>query len=401
MGKNNKKKSNLLMKKIITLITAIASVMTIIMGINALVDTKTNDDKIQKNSDNEIIIQGDGDNTINVGDGYKLKESSTNKDSINAEHNANININNLKLDYAVLSDERFQNVYIGDYTDLSASKEKYYLEDNCIFILNICNPTDHDIKINKFSINANNIVPTTQPWIDVSLYTENEHIYLNVCNHGWGNAYNIELSIKDAEDILYKYFNKKDLIVKIPELQVGETIIAEFIDNDKVINFPNISKDDYITIRPFSQVKIDNKIQDVQNLLPIYLYNNKVKIDIIGGNEGFYGVYGIMINTNLNKDKKEYYINEIVSPGEILDIPICFFPNQSCTMEFYTEFNVFNGFDEKTICSDVRNIEFKISSINSQYVNMDNRIFDLKDISGIENDYYISYPDSRELKSLN
>lgn len=92
MKKTKRKKSNLKLKKIIKLITVIASVMTIIVGVYTLVNTKTSDDYIQKNSGNGIIIHGDGDNTINVVDNHRLKESSTNKDSINTEYNANINI---------------------------------------------------------------------------------------------------------------------------------------------------------------------------------------------------------------------------------------------------------------------------------------------------------------------
>ncbi|EOS34996.1 hypothetical protein C804_01122 [Lachnospiraceae bacterium A4] len=397
MKKTKRKKSNLKLKKIIKLITVIASVMTIIVGVYTLVNTKTSDDYIQKNSGNGIIIHGDGDNTINVVDNHRLKESSTNKDSINTEYNANININNLKLDYAILSDDRFKNVYIKDYTDLSEDKEKYYFEENCVFILNISNPTDHEVKVNKFSIVANNIIPISQPYISVSLCTDYEKIFLTVCNHGWSNAYNIELLIKDTENILSKYFNAEDLIVRIPKLQASDSITVEFLDNNKVIKFPDISENEYITIRPFCEVKIDEIVQDSQNLCQVYLYNNKTEIDAIGGNEGFYGVYGIMINANLNKDRIEYYVNEIIPPGKILDIPICFFPNKSCNMEFYTEFNIFNGFDEKIISSEVRNVQFKISSINSHYINIDNKTFDLQHISGIENDYYISYPDNKEI----
>lgn len=201
---------------------------------------------------------------------------------------------------------------------------------------------------------------------------------------------------------LSKYFNKDDLNMKIPNLKIGESTHIFFPSVDKYIQTPNENEYEYVSIRPIIQIRNEGKVENFEDFIPIYLYNDKILIDEIGGNEGFYGVYGITVNSNLSTFQKEFNVNETINVGEILDIPICFFPNKSSSMEFHVEFDIFNGFSEETIFSDIRKMEFSIPSTGTQYVNFDNCTVDVQEIyNNTESRYYISYPDSKELNPLN
>lgn len=388
-------KNKFSLKRILALISIFAGICTI-LGISLFGNNDKNNSQGYNDINKNSITTDKGDVIINFGSNNSYTKELSNDNDISS------NINNLELNYAVLSDNRFQHVYMGNYTDLSKLNEKYYLENNCVFILNINNPTDHEIKINKFCIVADKIVQIYQPYLEVSLNMEEDGIYLIVLNHGWNDAYNIKLDINDRDNILSEYFNKEDLIINIPKLKSGEMTKVLFLNKDKMIKSPNIDFNYSVAVNPYVQIYIDNSENVFQDLMPIYLYNDKVEIDAIGGNEGFYGAYGFMIDTNLNTYRKEFNVNETIGAGEIFDIPICFFPNKSCSMSFYIEFSVFNGYNEQIISSDSRNIEFHLSSIDSKYVNFDNSIIDLQSIYDDENSiYYISYPDNKDLNPLN
>lgn len=390
-------------EKVSIWIGIVASIITITVGIITIANNVNDSNKDKQNINNfdkNTITSSDGDIVINLGDNNDFSRKESSNDNKISENN--ININGLKLDYATLSDERFKNVYIGDYTDLSNSKVKYYLEDNCAFILNISNPTEHQIKINRFRIVANNIIQICEPSFDIFLCMFESGVEFVVTNNGWRNAYNIELMITDKDQMLLKYFNKEDLYIKIPSLKIGESIPVFFPKVDKYIKVPNENDYEYISIRPVIQVRTDSMIDNFEEFIPIYLYNDKIVIDAIGGNDGFYGVYGIVVNSNLNAFMKEFNVNDTVEVGEILDIPICFFPNKSSSMEFHVEFDIFNGKNEETISSDIRKMEFNIPSSGTNYVNFDNCTIDIQEIyndsSGL---YYISYPDNKDLNPLN
>ena len=377
----------------------IAGITTIIVGIITIGNSSQNSNQNINNFDKNTITADNGDVIINLGDTNNFIKESSDDNKISE---SNININSLKLDYAALSDDRFKNVYIGEYTDLSNPEEKYYLENNCAFILNISNPTDHQIKINKFRIVTNNINQVTDPFFGLYLTTSDSGVGFLVSNEGWGNAYNIELTIDDNDHVLAQYYNQEDLLIKISELKFGETVWVPFPGVDKLIKKPNIDNYEYISIYPFIQIEINDKIESFQNFIPIYLYNDKVLIDAIGGNDGFYGVYGIMIDSNLNMYQKEFNVNETIDKGEILDIPICFFPNKSSYMDFHVEFDIFNGSSEETVSSEIKRIEFNVSSTEYQYVNYDNSIVDLQDMyNNTVSKCYISYPDNKNLNPLN
>ena len=375
-----------------------ASIMTVIVGIITITSNNQNDNQNLNNFDENNITTDEGNIIINFGNNNEFIEKTSNNNQINK---SNININSLKLNYATLSDDRFKNVYIEEYTDLSISKEKYYLEENCAFILNISNPTDHQIKINKFRIVANNIVQIREPSFDVFLCMYGSGVEFYVTNNGWDDAHDIDLIIDDKDQILSKYFNKEDLNIKITSLKAGESIDVFFPNVNKYIISPNKSEYEYISINPVIQIKTDSKENIFDKFLPIYLYNEKIIIDEIGGNEGFHGVYGITVNSNLNTFQKEFDVNESINIGEILDIPICFFPNKSSSMDFHVEFDIFNGTSEETVSSDIKKLEFNIPSTGTQYVNLDNGIIDIQEIYNSDSRFYISYPDNKNLNPVN
>jgi len=349
-----------LYEKIYIFIGIIAGICTIV-GIDIL----NNNENDSINLENNKIETGDQ-SPIVIGDNNNVILENTENEDIIA-----IDSNNVTLSYAVATDERFKNVYVTDdfqynnYTDLSDPNNKYYIENNCVTIMNISNQLDHEIKINKYRIIVNEIEQNLEPVISISLVSYSD-IDVNVSNEGWSDIGRLKIKISDEKNLLYEYYEEKDLVYEINGLKIGETKTIHILD------------------KKFMKKNLDNLSDDLI-LYPIFNFTSdeisvSEKSTGIGlGYDGPYvlacgdlgaSVYGIEINTNHESYTNEYSINECIASGEIKDIPICFFPDKSCKMKFYVEFDIFNGYETIKIKSEPRYLEFKISSLSSKRKNI-------------------------------
>lgn len=301
-----------------------------------------------------------------------------------------INLNDITLNYAALTDERFKKVFLieetddEEYSDFSTLKEKYYIENNCITIVNISNPTDHEIKLNKFRIIAENISPDLQPKITTFL-DSGSAVDLEILNEGWVDINNIKIEITDKDKILSQFYNEADLVYEIPQIKVGETKDLHILDKELMIKIPNNSIDDAIIINPIINFTSD-EITITKNVEQIHIYNEGIFVGDYGASGAC--VYGIAINTDQNTFIKEFNINESINSNNILDVPLCFFPDKSCSFDFYVEFDIFDGINIETIKSEIKHLYFDISSVYSKWINIDENIVNLQD----EYCDYITYP---------
>lgn len=307
---------------------------------------------IDINGDNNPVTVFKGDNNNVTNNIYPEKEDII-----------AIDTNDVTLDYAVTTDERFKSLYLNDpkynlYTDLSDPNNKYYIEDNCVTIMNISNQSDHEIKINRYRIIIDEIEQNLEPVISTSLIC-GTNIDVNISNEGWSDISRLEIKVSDHENLLAEYYDEKDLIYEIPELKVGETKTLHILDKVLMKKIPDSSSSDVVLFPIFNFTSKEIVASEKSTL---------ISINHDGPVAGFYGnlgtsVYGIVINTDDESYMEELSINEYIDSGEIKDIPICFFPDKSCKLRFYVEFDIFNGYETKTIKSEPRDLEFKISSL--------------------------------------
>lgn len=331
------------------------------------------------------IVNGDSEVINNYNFGHSMEQ----KDTIS------LNVNEIDLKYAVATDERFKNVfftditYYEDYTDLSEFKSEYYVNNNCVTIMNISNHSDYEIKINKFRVVADKIEQNLEPVITTSLVCGSS-VDIEIANEGWSDIGNLKITILDKENLLLEYYDKKDLFYEIPELKMGETKILHILDKSLMKKIPDVPYDNPIHVLPIFVFDSD-EISVSKEEMSIGICNEGPYVGDYGDSGAC--VYGIKINTDNAEYSEEFSINECVDAGDILDIPICFFPDKSCKMRFYVEFDIYNGFDTKTIKSEVRYLDFNISSLCSEWSNIDVSTLDLRNVYQDEEYFkYITFP---------
>ena len=149
---------------------------------------------------------------------------------------------------------------------------------------------------------------------------------------------------------------------------------------------PDVSYDNSIVINPILNFTSEEIIVSKEEL-PIGICNEGPYVGDYGDSGAC--VYGIMINTDNINFIKEFSVNECIDGGDILDIPLCFFPDSSCKMEFYVEFDIYDGFDTKTIKSEIRNLDFKVSSLNADWSNKNESEISLQE--AYQEDEYFEY----------
>lgn len=102
------------------------------------------------------------------------------------------------------------------------------------------------------------------------------------------------------------------------------------------------------------------------------------------------------MDTNKLSFKFSQSIQEVITAGEALELPIFFFPNRSCEFDYWIEFEVSNGGTEQKIKTDLKHIKYSVNSF------IDANIYDaskLEELKGWKEDVeFVSYPYSTEWK---
>ena len=84
-------------------------------------------------------------------------------------------------------------------------------------------------------------------------------------------------------------------------------------------------------------------------------------LDYMGGGAPSIMAYGIYIDTDKSKFSFSKNVSEIIKPNSNIDLPICFFPNMSCSMTFYIELEIFDGEKYITVKTEKKNMYFRVS----------------------------------------
>ncbi len=287
----------------------------------------------------------------------------------------------------------FNNEYYGIY-DLYSEKVNNDLNfsDNLATTINIANSLSNDMQLNKIFINIENIEQDYNPYFQIYANTKEDGVYVNIHNCGWGKAENVNFVFLCFDDNVLDYINKNSVNIYIDSIDAGETREFPLILNSDVqyteldINF-NFS----VTCN------IDglNMIKSIKSaFLDFYISKGRITVAEVGGDSDF--IYGIKFNTNKSSFKYERRIFEEIGSGQTIIIPICVYPDQSCTFDLDIKFQYLYNGKEKYIHCQKKGIKI---DIDSSQVNEYKKDVSNIDISDVEKDIFnwpgqviLSYP---------
>lgn len=224
--------------------------------------------------------------------------------------------------------------------------------------INIANPLSNDIQLNKIYININNIEQDFKPYFKICANAKEDGVYVEIYNCGWGKAENVDFVFTCFNDNVFDYINENVINIHVDSIDIGETL-----------EFPFILNSDVEYSESYSQFCFSVKcyMHNIDMLSIKYAYldfeisNGIIGVIGIGGDSDF--IYGIKFDTDKSSFVYERQILEEIGSGEIVVIPICIYPDQSCTFDLDIKFQYLCNGKEKYIHCQKKDIKIDIDSL--------------------------------------
>lgn len=379
-------------KVIITILGVILSGEFISLSINNS-RSKTIGTIIGINAD-ENSNQRISNNNINGAVNYGTVNGDININSFDYLNEASVEIYELNPTQIVNHENTMQYCFFKQQENYSNPNKIYYFDKDCINMIAISNNNlNKEIVLRNFKFVAENIMVDTMPHLSSFCTRDDDYnrkylfdMYLR--NNGWGDANNVELTIEDENGILNLLFEKDDLRLFLPSVEYGN------ITNLKCVNLEKIDIDAYNSlIDVYGEFNIHIAVYansdecDFGAIGYIELHCCADSIEDMGG-YGYGGdtAYAIIIDTDNDSFVLDVNVSECIPAGSILELPLCFFPDRSCTFSYYVMFEVFDGFESYTIKTEGQDIEFVVDSC------CDVNVKDISNMSNQEQYFFITYP---------
>lgn len=224
------------------------------------------------------------------------------------------------------------------------------LKNGACFDVVFSNHTGYNRAITKLTVTATNVIPDYSPVIVSSPYVEDNSIYIDVYNQGWGKANYIEIKLKSISDKRVKTQNKK--INSIYNLSPGET------KTQKTLTFHDLIIEDTFTegtVKFCFEIVCDGIKQKEDIIVSVHM--DKTKLFPGGGlGDGGELIYSIVIDALNNKSKKTYSVYQVIPATETILLPIIVIPSQSCQMSLALTFEMEDGEKIELIAFEDKNI---------------------------------------------
>lgn len=356
-------------EKIITIITLLASIATIIGVVFNFINTPDNKTvekvTLKDVSGNKIIGNNNtSDITVNSGGQVAGGDIINNNDNTNVEKEASIQFQD--IDYKYLS----PNLEDHDLWMIGEEKRRKPLPCASSLKLLVTNENSkNDIQLTKLKLVALNIKQLNIPRLkcEIVVSDDRKEIGLIVRNIGWGDAHCVKVNLMNDSSIYTESkYQLKDLfkemvLVDIPILKMNEEIYTTLFTSKQIKQrnihsvsiFPNFE----MNCEEFTDSKIDSPIDGIG----VYVEKeHEPHFFLDGGLGDSEYIYGMLIDATKNKDIYESNISECIPAGNLLNMPIIFFPNRSCELDFYFEVEVISSFRKYTIKTEMLHKEFDI-----------------------------------------
>lgn len=113
------------------------------------------------------------------------------------------------------------------------------------------------------------------------------------------------------------------------------------------------------------------------NDIPVrYAMGNSMYLGIYNGRFNFGGengpnedIYGVKIDTTYDTYEYTFNISASIKDKERIELPICFFPDKSCTLKFRVKFTAVYKNKRIPVETDWAKLKFQVSSVSSYNLN--------------------------------
>lgn len=264
----------------------------------------------------------------------------------------------------------------------------YYIQNALITNRNSSN----DVVLTQFNLYAENIEIDYTPVLDAyaDCYKNNE-IQIDLYNMGWSDISSIDIALKDEKGVLN--FSKYSKYIDKLEYGTRDTVRIQL----------NMSDFDYLTDYGDCEYPLNLEVR-YRESDDAFTYKTRCVIRVEGsevfvpdtgyGKGASKNAYGICVGTNKSSFKFSQSIQELITAGETLELPIFFFPDRSCEFDYYIEFEVSNEGKNQKIKTDLKHVKYIVNSFT------DANRFDaskLEELKGWKEEVEcVSYPYSTE-----
>lgn len=267
--------------------------------------------------------------------------------------------NGISIKYLSKNDERFNDIY-PLFQDYIGDGDNVFSE-NCAIQLMVTNHHDTQVVVDKIIFEAEEINVDAKPVLHFFLcWPVADGLQISIGNNGWGDARNLSVTIDSPDYDLREFIREEALCFEIPDVKSGEIVETIFLRESDIIktvkggmSFSCIFNVECESESPAEVINEDNTVAIDEN----------GKFVELGRGSNSENVYGIKINTDNTSFKREENISEQINAGDTLVLPICFFPDKSCSMNFKISFEVVCDGKKSIISSDINELVFQVSSI--------------------------------------
>lgn len=292
------------------------------------------------------------------------------------------------------------NVYplFEDYVD---SDKEYFFTENCATQLMITNHYNNQVVIDKIILEANEIKVDYSPILTFyDGYESEDGLSVFIVNTGWGAAKNLNVKIVGNEKNLEEYLKKEALEFMVPIVAPTEEVEVPLLKNSDLLGY----------FADGTSLGLDFEVECecegtpvVYSEVGVFIYEGK----LVFGGSGDYAqyIYGIKIDTENDNFLWEESISEFIDKGETLVLPICFFPDKSCSLKLKISFEIVNDGKKEIVSTETSEMHFTVASIPGWNYKLSNPVDDIKNINKEEmeninsnNDVIVSYPENSAIR---
>ncbi|MCI8347496.1 MAG: hypothetical protein HFJ12_06100 [Bacilli bacterium] len=245
------------------------------------------------------------------------------------------------------------------FNDNINDMKKYIYIDNCATQVIITNDYNSEILLEEMVFEAKDIVVDNSPILECDLIpNDNFGVNIMCVNHGWGDANNVTINLdgEGLDDFIVE--NKHSIF--IPSIPAGERVDLPIWEVYDLIK-ENCTGELYLKA---NCVDSDGNVINVMDDKFIFIAICDGEFTSAGGLGPSEEIYGIKINTSSENYEYSFNISESIKAKERIELPICFFPDKSCSLKFRISFTVvYNNNDRMNISTDWAELKFQISSL--------------------------------------
>lgn len=294
-----------------------------------------------------------------------------------------------------------QNNFYPLFEDFVDSDKEYLFTENCATQLMITNHYNNQVVIDKIILEANEIKVDYSPVLTFfEGYTSEEGIGVTIINTGWGDAKNLKIRMVGTDKNLEEYFRKEALEFEVPLVNSSKRVEVPLLKNSDLLK--NLADGMGFSIDFDVECECEG-IPIVYSEVGFFIHNGKLQFGGIGDYAQY--IYGIKIDTENHNFLWEESISEFIDQGETLVLPICFFPDRSCSLKLKISFEIINDGKKEIISTKLSEMYFTVASIPGWNYKISNSIDDVESISKEEmeilesnEEIIVTYPENPAIK---